>query len=387
MTRWGVHPYIFAPKEETFRFLEEVLGEVCELFPSKFIHIGGDEAPKDQWNQSPFAKEVMQREGLKDAHELQSWFIRRVEKFLASKGRRLVGWDEIQEGGLPKTATMMVWRDANWAKHALALGNDVVMATTSHTYFDHYQSPANSELAKGVGYEAIGGFLPLEKVYSCNPAFVVEKPEHEKQILGVQAQLWTEYIKDWAKVEYMAFPRLAALAEVAWTPLDRKDYPDFRLRLDGLMKHWAAAGVRHALPFDPPARKSKDGAKVETSLGTYQEHWAELAFDGRADTFFWADRALREGDHLTLTFPAALAAPTPVQVATGGSASRTGDRLDAGLLEVSVDGNTWSKLADFADGKAAGIAPAGSRSLRVRVTKAQTSWLIIHEITVGPQKF
>ncbi len=258
MDRWGVHPYIFAPKEETFRFLENVLTEVCELFPSKFIHIGGDEAPKDQWNTSAFAREVMKREGLKNARELQSWFIRRIERFLASKHRRLVGWDEIQEGGLPKSATLMVWRDAKWAKHALALGNDVVMATTSHTYFDYYQAPAASETARGAGFEAIGGFLPLDKVYSYNPAFVVEKPGQEKQILGVQAQLWTEYMKDWRKVEYMAFPRLAALAEVAWTPLEGKDYAGFRLRLDRVMKHWDAAGVNHAMPFDPPARNEAE---------------------------------------------------------------------------------------------------------------------------------
>jgi len=238
MTRWGVHPYVFAPKEETFRFLEEVLTEVCELFPSKFIHIGGDEAPKTQWKQSKFAQELIKSEGLKNEEELQSWFVKRIGKFLESKDRRLIGWDEIQEGGLPKTATMMVWRDAKWAKHALALGNDVVMANTSHTYFDYYQAPAASELAKGKEYEAIGGDLPLEKVYSYNPTFVAENAAQEKQILGTQAQLWSEYMKDMKKVEYMAFPRIAALAEVAWTPLDRKNYDDFRVRLDGVMKHY-----------------------------------------------------------------------------------------------------------------------------------------------------
>jgi hexosaminidase len=386
MTRWGVHPYTFAPKEETFRFLEDVLGEVCALFPSKFIHIGGDEAPKDQWNQSAFARQVMQREGLKDTHELQSWFIRRIEKFLATKGRRLVGWDEIQEGGLPKTATMMVWRDAKWAKHALALGNDVVMAPNSHLYLDHYQAPAAAELAKGLEFEAIGGFSPIAKVYSYDPAFVAEKPAHHRQILGVQAQLWTEYMKDWTKVEYMAFPRLAALAEVAWTPLERKDYADFRCRLEGVMKFHDAAGIRRAEPFDPPARKAKDGATVDTSLGTYQDHWAELAFDGRPDTFFWADRALREGDHFTLTLGQALAAPAPVAVATGGPASRNGDQLEAGTLEVTADGTTWQALATFAEGKADGTAPAGTKALRLRVTKPQSNWLIVHEFRIGAKQ-
>lgn len=245
MTRWGVHPYIFAPKEETFKFLEDVLTEVCELFPSKFIHIGGDEAPKDQWKKSPFAQSVMKREGLKDEHELQSWFIRRIEKFLASKNRRLIGWDEIQEGGLPKTATMMVWRDANWAKHALALGNDVVMATTSHTYLDYYQAPASSELAKGKEYECIGGLLTLEKVYSYDPAFVAATLAQEKQILGTQCQLWGEYFKDIRKVQYNAFPRFSALAEVAWSPKVARNYEDFQSRMKTQYQRYDKLGVEY----------------------------------------------------------------------------------------------------------------------------------------------
>lgn len=253
-TRWGVHPYIFAPKEETFRFLEDVLTEVCALFPSKFIHIGGDEAPKGQWEQSPTAQQVMKREGLKNEEELQSWFVGRIGKFLESKDRRLIGWDEIQEGGLSKTATMMVWRDAKWAKHALALGNDVVMATNSDLYFDHYQAPATAELAKGSEYEAIGGYLPIEKVYAYNPTSVAETPEQEKHILGTQAQLWAEYSKDMKKVEYMAFPRMAALAEVAWTPLARKNFDDFRSRLDGVMNHYEGGHLNFARPTPSPAK-------------------------------------------------------------------------------------------------------------------------------------
>lgn len=248
MTRWGVHPYVFAPKEETFRFLEDVLSEVCGLFPSKFIHIGGDEAPKTQWQQSEFAQSVIKREGLKNEEELQSWFIQRIGRFLESKNRRLIGWDEIQEGGLPKTATMMVWRDSKWAKHALARGNDVVMAQKSHLYFDYYQAPAATELAKGPEYEAIGGNLPIKTVYSYNPTFVAENPEQEKQILGTQAQLWSEYFKDMKKVQYMAFPRIAALAEVAWTPLPSKNYDDFLIRLNGVMKHYDAGRLNYFKP-------------------------------------------------------------------------------------------------------------------------------------------
>lgn len=382
MTRWGVHPYIFAPKEETFRFLEDILAEVCELFPSTYIHIGGDEAPKTQWEKSKFAQEVMKREGLKDEHELQSWFIRRIGKFLEGKNRKLVGWDEIQEGGLPKTATMMVWRDAKWAKHALSLGNHVVMATTSHTYFDYYQNPAADELAKGVEYEAIGGHLPIEKVYSYDPAFVAENPAQEKQILGTQGQLWSEYFKDMRKVEYMAFPRVAAIAEVAWTQPARKDYADFSKRLAGVMDHYEAGKLHFARPVPPPVRKARDGATVSSSLGAYQDHWSELAFDGRADTFFWADRELKPGDHLTLQLANPAAKPLEVVIATGGPASRNGDRLEEGVLEFSADGSAWTEGARFAAGKATATAPAGTRHLRLRATASQTNWLIVHEITV-----
>jgi hexosaminidase len=382
MTRWGVHPYVFAPKEETFRFLEDVLTEVCELFPSQYIHIGGDEAPKTQWQQSKFAQEVMKREHLRNEEELQSWFIRRIAKFLDSKMRRLIGWDEIQEGGLPKTATMMVWRDAKWAKHALDQGNNIVMATTSHTYFDYYQHPAAGELAKGVEYEAIGGMLPIEQVYSYDPASVASSEAQKRQILGTQAQLWSEYFKDFSKVEYHAFPRIAALAEVAWSPLEGKDYADFRRRLDTLLKAYDAAGLKRGDAWRPPVRKARDGGAVETSLGIYQNHWPELAFDGHADTFFWADRTLREGDHLTLRFKAPLGRAAKVTVKTGGPASRNGDKLENGVLEGSSNGSSWTKLADFSDGVAVAQAAAGTRHLRVRVTKPQENWLIVHEILV-----
>ena len=382
MTRWGVHPYIFAPKEDTFRFLEDVLAEVCGLFPSKFIHIGGDEAPKDQWKQSKSAQELMKRENLKNEEELQSWFVRRIGKFLESKNRRLLGWDEIQEGGLPKTATMMVWRDAKWGKHALSLGNDVVMATTSHTYFDYYQNPAGTELAKGSEYEAIGGHLPLEKVYSYNPTFIAENPAQEKQILGTQGQLWSEYFKDMKKVEYMAFPRLAALAEVAWTPLALKDYQEFTSRLQGVMNHYDAGNLHYAKPIVPPKRETRDGSALETPLGSYENHWPELAFDGRADTFFWADRELRQGDHFTLHLKAAAAKEARVTIATGGPASKNGDRLENGVLEASTDGASWKEIGLFEEGKAAGTLAAGSKHLRLRVTAPQKNWLIIHEIAV-----
>jgi hexosaminidase len=388
MTRWGVHPYTYAPKEETFEFLDGVFTEICELFPSQYIHIGGDEAPKSQWQKSKFAQSVMKREGLKNPHELQSWFIQRIEKMLAKKGRRLIGWDEIREGGLSPQATVMSWRGEKGGIASAKEGHDVVMAPNSHTYFDHYQTPAKGELAKGPWFECIGGFLPISKVYSYDPVPKALTAEEAKHVLGVQAQLWTEYMHDWPKVEYLAFPRIAALAEVAWTPLSRKDYADFRARLEPILKRYDAAGIKRGEVFDPEAAKggkakTKDGSKIKTSLSAYQDYVPEFAFDGNKDTFFWADRALSADDHFTLLLAKPLAAATPVEIATGGPASKNGDKLENGVLEASKDGGEWTKLAEFSDGTAKATAPAGTTQIRLRVTLPQTNWLILHEIRVG----
>ena len=170
-TSWGVKYYTLAPKEETFRFIDDVFAELCPIFPGAYFHVGGDEAPKDQWNKSPFAKSVMAREKLKDAHELQAYFIGRLEKMLQARGKKLIGWDEIQEGGLSKSATMMVWRDWKWAQLAAERGNPIVMAPTSHTYFDYGQGkrPADPR------FDVIGGNLTVEKVYAFDPHFLADR--------------------------------------------------------------------------------------------------------------------------------------------------------------------------------------------------------------------
>lgn len=231
-TRWGVHPFILAPTEPTFQFVADVLDEICELFPSEYIHIGGDEAFKGQWKKSQMVQSIMAREELANEHELQSYFIQRVEKILQKKGRRLIGWDEIREGGLSPEATVMSWRGVKGGIESAKEGHDVVMAPGSHTYFDHYQQKKEVELAKGAQFEAIGGYLPIDKVYSFDPAQADQlTPKEQKHILGVQAQLWTEYMKTWDKVEYMALPRMSALAEVAWTQRSQKKYNQFLMRL------------------------------------------------------------------------------------------------------------------------------------------------------------
>ena len=221
---WGVFEDIFCPREETFAFLEAVLGEVLELFPGPWIHVGGDEAPKAQWERSAVAQEVMRREGLADEGELQSWFIRRVEGFLTARGRRLVGWDEIAEGGLSPTATLMFWRD--WNRQALETaavqGNDIVMTPNSVLYFDHYQGdPAAEPLA-------FGGHSTLEEVYAWEPVPASFDAAAAGRVLGAQANLWTEYVTTPQKADYMAWPRALALAEVVWSDAAHRDWFSFR---------------------------------------------------------------------------------------------------------------------------------------------------------------
>ncbi|HUF48813.1 MAG TPA: family 20 glycosylhydrolase, partial [Vicinamibacterales bacterium] len=225
-THWGVSDYILNPEPHTITFMQNVLAEVLELFPGPWIHIGGDEATKTQWQQNPRIQARMRDLGLANEHELQSWFIRQMDTFLTSRGRRLIGWDEILEGGLAPNATVMAWRGVGAAVDSARAGHDAVLTPTSHTYFDYYQ--ADDTTTEPL---AIGGFLPFDRVYTWEPMPHGLEPEHHHRILGVQAQLWTEYMKTPRQVEYMAFPRLSALAEVAWTPVGRRDLEDFRARL------------------------------------------------------------------------------------------------------------------------------------------------------------
>ena len=254
-TSWGVKYYTFAPKEETFAFIDDVFAELCPIFPNAFFHIGGDEAPKDQWNKSPFAKEVMAKQKLKDTHELQSYFISRVETLLTKRGKRLIGWDEIQEGGLSKTATMMVWRDWKWAQLAADRGNNIVMTPTSHTYFDYGQGKQPENPA----FDNIGGNLSVEKVYSFEPIPPKFTEAQRKLVLGCQAQLWGEYIYNPAKQEYMTFPRACALAEVAWSENKDRSWAEFQPRLDAHLKRLDALKVNYRRPDGTPAVTEKVG--------------------------------------------------------------------------------------------------------------------------------
>jgi len=241
-TRWGVTRDIYCPKEETFRFLETVLGEVMDLFPSPYIHIGGDEAPKERWEESSIAQEIIRREGLADEDELQSWFIRRIETFLNRNGRRLIGWDEILEGGLAPNATVMSWRGVAGGVAAASQGHDVIMTPNSHLYLDFYQGDTIQEPL------AIGGFSPLERVYAFEPIPEELSRREADHVLGAQGNVWTEYMATWDHVEYMVFPRLLALSEVVWSPADARDWNSFLGRLPARFRQLDRMGARYRIP-------------------------------------------------------------------------------------------------------------------------------------------
>ncbi|WP_235207061.1 beta-N-acetylhexosaminidase [Pedobacter sp. V48] len=221
--RWGIFEDVYcAGKENTFKFLENVLAEVMALFPSPYIHIGGDECPKDRWKTCKYCQKRIKDNHLKNEFELQSYFVKRIEKFVNSKGRKIIGWDEILEGGLAPNATVMSWRNIDEGIKAAKQGHDVVMSPLSHVYFDFIQGKRELEpLAIGWGYNS------LPRVYGYDPTPAELSDKEKRHIIGVEAAIWTEHMDTHRKVEYMLYPRLMALAEIAWTPLEKKDSVSF----------------------------------------------------------------------------------------------------------------------------------------------------------------
>ena len=252
---WDIDDRVFCiGKETTFEFIEGVLEEVLELFPSEYIHIGGDECPTVMWKKCPHCKARMKAERLKRPRRLQNYATARVEKFLNAHGRRLIGWDEILEGEVTPTATIMSWRGAEGGIKAAKMGNHAIMAPTTHCYLDYYQTrdTAGEPLA-------IGGYLPVEKVYSLDPYEMLTADE-QRCILGVQANLWTEYIATWPHAEYMLLPRLSALAEVGWS-YDNKDFDSFKKRETSLARLYDAYGYKYAKHMFPADSTATDTTK------------------------------------------------------------------------------------------------------------------------------
>lgn len=237
---WPITDIYCAGKESTFEFLQNVIDEVVTIFPSKYIHIGGDEATKTNWEKCPHCQQRMQVEGLKNVHELQSYFVKRMEKYINSKGKKVIGWDEILEGGLAPDATVMSWRGTKGGIEATEQGHDVVMTPDSHCYFDHYQGSQNEE---PLGF---GDYTPLSKVYQFDPVVDAMSTEQAKHVLGGQANLWAEYIPTTQHSEYMIFPRIAAMAEVLWSPKEARNWNNFIDRLPSLLERYDYLGVNYA---------------------------------------------------------------------------------------------------------------------------------------------
>jgi len=227
MTKWGVSEDVFCTKDSSLTFVKDILSEVIKLFPSKYIHIGGDEVPKTRWKNCATCQDIMKKNKLADEHELQSYFIKKIDAYVTSKGRSIIGWDEILEGGLAPNAAVMSWRGEEGGMEAARQQHAVVMSPGSHCYFDHYQGHQQTEPL------AIGGFTPIDKVYAYNPVPEKLNPAEAAFILGAQANVWTEYMGSPEHVEYMVVPRLCALSEVLWTGNARPGFESFKKRLRG----------------------------------------------------------------------------------------------------------------------------------------------------------
>ncbi|QCD56207.1 beta-N-acetylhexosaminidase [Streptomyces hawaiiensis] len=245
---WGINPNVLAPTDNTLRFYEGVFEEVLGLFPSEFVHIGGDECPKDQWRRSESVQARIRELGLADEGQLQSWFIGYFDTWLAERGRRLIGWDEILEGGLAEGAAVSSWRGYAGGIAAARAGHDVVMCPEQHVYLDHRQDPGPEEPVP------IGWVRTLEDVYRFEPVPPELTPEEARHVLGTQANLWTEVMEDHARVDYQAFPRLAAFAEVAWSALPapaERDFAGFQRRMTAHYRRLDALGVAYRPPTGP----------------------------------------------------------------------------------------------------------------------------------------
>lgn len=352
---WGVNTNLFNADEATMGFLEDVLGQVVKLFPGQYVHIGGDEAVKDQWQASPKMQARIKQLGVKDEAGLQAWMVARLERYLATHGRRLIGWDEILDGALPASATVMSWRGIDGGITAARSGHDVVMTPSSDLYLDYLQTTSPAEPP---GRPAT---IPLQQVYAFEPVPAALDAQQARHILGVQANVWTEHMRSFDRVEHALFPRVAALAEVAWTPKDQRDYAGFLQRLPTLLPGWRAQGIAYAAtPFQPlfditgPDAQGRVQVALQQPLG-YPLH---VTTDGSAPT---AGSPLYRAP-LTLPLPVtvqaqayadgqALAAPVTRALSAASLRSRSDEELsmctDQLMLRLEDDGPRIGPRAVF----------------------------------------
>jgi hexosaminidase len=399
---WGVYPSLFNVEDSTFAFLEDVLTETLELFPSEYIHVGGDEAVKDQWRASAAVQQRLRALGLKDENALQSWFVQRMEKFLSARGRRLIGWDEILEGGIAPNATVMSWRGIEGAVAAAASGHDAVLSPHPILYLDNRPLAAGSPPGRGP-------IISIEDIYRFEAAPAALTEAQRKHIIGVQANVWTEHIRTENRVEYMTFPRAAALAEVAWSPRERIDWASFSARLPAQLDRYARLDVRHApLAAEPPQRAS-NGARTSHSLKLCSE---AIALSLEDDAPIEGERAVflvdilnpcwiySQADLSRTTTLKASVGQAPFNFQIGKDVEKIPLRqpaTPAGELEVRLDHCDGEKIAALPLASAVGnhtltlLPPAplpvreGRHDLCLTFTRASVDpmWLV-HTIELGP---
>ncbi len=413
-TKGGVFNDVYcAGNEDFYKFGEDVFDEISSLFPSKIIHVGGDECPKVRWKNCPKCQAKIREQNLKNEAELLSFVIEHFAKFLEKKGKRLIGWDEILESGkLPKNSLVMSWRGVTGGINAAKAGHDVVMTPTQFCYFDYSQSMSGEP-------RSIGGFVPLDRVYQFDPAKGLPE-EFEKHVLGAQANLWTEYIPNEKHAEYMIAPRISALAEISWTPRERLNWSDFSERLKAQYKRFeaadwnfrrpeqilireengkitfvpAAAGARIFFTFDgsEPTENSEkyEGGEVEmpkncagtilvkariisddgrlwavnrrefnlpkatviSSMASCENLVKENVFDGMRDSIYWNGAAPKIDDFVAVIFSEKQRVTSILCLTGKNENGGGGDRLHDGILEISSDGKTWKEAAKFVRGKA-----------------------------------
>ena len=279
-TRWGIFRQVYCPKEETFKFLEDVFAEVFELFPTELVHIGGDECPKASWKKCPHCQALIKKLGLKDEFELQSWFIQRMEKYINSKGHQIIGWDEILQGGLAPNAKVMSWLGEEGGIKAAQQHHEVVMAPYPKYYLDYWQADPESEPL------AMGGPTTLRTMYEYNPVPEVLTPEERKYIIGVEGCVWTEYMPTPARVEYMAWPRMCAIADAGWTRAP-KDWDAFTRRLEKHLGRLDLLGVGYCKAFYNPfieLHKDTQFSKIATISVDAPDAEIHYTLDGSTPT-------------------------------------------------------------------------------------------------------
>jgi len=359
---WPITDIYCAGKESTFEFLENVLDEVLDLFPSQYIHIGGDEATKTEWEHCALCQKRIREEGLANTEELQSYFIKRIEKYLNEHGRTLIGWDEILEGGLAPNAAVMSWRGVQGGIEAARSGHPVVMSPTSHCYFDYYQGAPELEP------QAIGGYLPLQKVYDFEPVPGELNSDEAKMVLGAQANLWTEYVPDLKHAQYMTFPRLVALSEVVWTPSDKRDWKRFTKALPAYLVILENQGVNYA--------KSVAQVRAETSRDEANNQFiVNLACDYEpAEIRYTLDGSTPDQQSALYKDPIVLNETSTVNAAAFVNGVLYGYVTSETVLVHLASGKAVNYLTKWSDHYAAGGESALTNSLRGSLNHSDGFW-------------